>query len=126
MIVELAVKPSCPLHSFFEWDDEKAAEEYRLTQARLLLRSIIIIDETVEGGTVRAFYNVVEPHLEGKTYVSLKRVLNEPELRQQVIEYAYAELVGWRERYKRYSEFKSIFKEISVLGKNVKKKKKRV
>ncbi len=34
-ILKMAENESSPLHSIFEWDDTKAAREYRLYQARL-------------------------------------------------------------------------------------------
>jgi hypothetical protein len=42
-IVEEARQPSSPLHSYFEWDDKIAAERHRLNQARILLRTIVIV-----------------------------------------------------------------------------------
>lgn len=38
--VERARNPDNPLHAYFTWDDAKAAEERRLDQARLLIRSV--------------------------------------------------------------------------------------
>ena len=44
--VVAAAKPkSHVLHGYFEWDDGAAADEYRLTQARHLLRSVVILRE---------------------------------------------------------------------------------
>jgi len=38
--VERARDPKSPLHSYFTWDDAKAADERRLDQARSLIRSV--------------------------------------------------------------------------------------
>ena len=38
-VVDAARNPDSPLHQFFEWDDQTAAERYRLVQARTLLRA---------------------------------------------------------------------------------------
>lgn len=43
MVIEDAKKTNSPLHNYFEWDDSKAAREYRLQQARELIRSVTII-----------------------------------------------------------------------------------
>lgn len=40
--------PSAPLHSCFEWDDEKAAHKYRITQAQGIIRAIVAVDERQE------------------------------------------------------------------------------
>lgn len=45
-VVNEARATNSPLHPVFEWDNEKASEEYRLIQARKLIRSIHIIQET--------------------------------------------------------------------------------
>jgi len=40
ILVNEAKKRKSPLHAIFEWDDTKAAENYRLQQARILLNNI--------------------------------------------------------------------------------------
>ena len=44
-----ATGASSPLHPAFEWDDAKAAYQFRLTEARHLLRSIQYAIETSDG-----------------------------------------------------------------------------
>jgi len=39
-VVEAALNPKSPLHGCFEWDDDKAAKQYRLEQARKLIREV--------------------------------------------------------------------------------------
>lgn len=39
-LVEDARDPGSPLHPLFTWDDERAAQEYRLEQARTVIRSV--------------------------------------------------------------------------------------
>lgn len=41
-VVNDARDPTSPLHDFFEWDDTAAADQYRLSQARLLIRRVKI------------------------------------------------------------------------------------
>jgi hypothetical protein len=47
-VLEEARKKHSPLHRDFEWDDGLAAEEYRLGQARKLVRAIVIVGESVD------------------------------------------------------------------------------
>lgn len=56
-LVDAARDPQSELHKYFEWDDVKAAEQYRLTQARYYMRSINIEYVTEECGILemRAF-----------------------------------------------------------------------
>jgi hypothetical protein len=41
-VVEVASSPESPLHPAFVWDDSKAAHEYRLWQARSLIRAVVV------------------------------------------------------------------------------------
>ena len=45
MLLEEARDKKSPAHSAFEWDDGAAAEEYRLYQARHLLRIVTVIHD---------------------------------------------------------------------------------
>jgi len=38
-----------PLHTVFEWDDEVAAEQHRLAQARHILNCVVVVKTTDEG-----------------------------------------------------------------------------
>lgn len=40
VIVAEAKKPKSPLHTCFQWDDDKAAQQWRLQQARVLINNI--------------------------------------------------------------------------------------
>lgn len=41
-VVTEARDPASPLHNFFEWDDDQAAQQWRIGQARLLIRRVKI------------------------------------------------------------------------------------
>lgn len=47
-VIEEAKPKKSPIHGCFNWDDAKAANEYRLWQARNLIRSVVIIKEDRE------------------------------------------------------------------------------
>ena len=121
-ILEDARKKRSPLHDFFEWDDAEAANQYRLDQARYLLRNILVVvkidDEQEE--EVRAFHSVVvtadgsdEAH--ERAYVQIDRVLTESELKEQVIDQALKALISWKKKYQQYKELAVVVKAIDVL-----------
>ena len=58
-VVDLARDPGHPFHEEFEWVDSVAAEQFRLSQARTLIRSIrlSITTETVRLNTVAYIHN---------------------------------------------------------------------
>lgn len=47
-LVEANRDESAPLHNEFEWNDTKAAEKYRETQAGYIIRNICIVRESEE------------------------------------------------------------------------------
>ena len=58
-IVEDARPPESLLHPCFEWDDTKAADSYRLSQAGYLVRAIVTpYGEDEEEDVVRAFVSI--------------------------------------------------------------------
>ena len=59
-IVDESRDSAAPLHPCFEWDDVAAAEKYRQTQAQMIVRSIVTVQETPNREPVetRAFVSV--------------------------------------------------------------------
>jgi hypothetical protein len=59
-IVEAASDPKSFLHQFFEWNDTKAAHNYRIAQARSLVASvrIVVTDGDEDLRRARAFYSL--------------------------------------------------------------------
>lgn len=47
-VIKDAKRKTSPLHAYFEWDDSKAAHQYRLNQARQLIREVRIKIEYTE------------------------------------------------------------------------------
>ena len=119
-IVEEARRHSSRLHQFFEWDDKKAADKWRIEQAKLYLRTINVV---ITGNkSVRAFHNVniIEESGGGdRFYVSVGNVMDNVDYRQQVVGYALDQIETWRERHKMYSELRPIFRGIKEARKRV-------
>ena len=120
IVVDTARPQDALLHSFFTWDDGKAAELYREDEARHLIRSVLIIkvgQEEIE--PVRAFVSVRavrgEKRFEGQGYITTLQAVSEPKYRDQVLEEARKELVGWRKRYVALKEFAAVFSAIDEL-----------
>jgi hypothetical protein len=116
MLVEEARPEDAPLHPAFEWDDAVAAEEHRRNQARYLMRMLVI--KEVEDGPdvqppapIRAFVSVTTPQGD-RQYMSVVTAMSDAELRNQIIEKAWRELLSWRERYQNYEEFANVFRAI--------------
>ena len=119
-ILKDAQKKNSPLHSFFEWDDKTAAHEYRLTQAREIIRSIKIehVDnETERVITVRAFQVPEEQNRSADRvmgYRPIQDILSDPNLREMKVHEAWQQLEAWKNRYEALTEFADVFRVIEA------------
>jgi hypothetical protein len=126
-VLEAARKRASPLHQYFEWDDRKAAEKYRVDQAAYMLRSIEIKLETKERGETaetwaRAFHCVrPDPQKEEKTFIPITVAQSKPELLEQIIQRAESELIGWTRRYETYKTIGGFRKKFQPVIKAIEK-----
>lgn len=116
VVVEDARKPESPLHDNFEWDDTNAAEHWREHTARNLIGALVVVrvNEKQVAGTVRAFVSVREGNRPG-TYQPIVAVMEDAELRRQLLNRARQELSQWRTRYADLQEFSKVFKVVDDL-----------
>ncbi len=110
-VVEAARPKSSPLHSSFEWDDTEAAENYRLWQARQLIRVVV---EQVPGmsGSTEVFVSLSKDRFDGKGYRVVAEVCKDEDLRAQMLEDALTELEIFKLKYRRLKELTVIFEAI--------------
>lgn len=124
-----AQKRSSPLHDLFEWDNNVAAGEYRLVQARLLLRSVTVVFVNEDGDRTKAREVRSFIHFDGTTersegcYVGTERVLAEDDLRARMVSRALAEAQSWRTRYEHLNELATVFTAIERIGQRLDAKK---
>jgi hypothetical protein len=85
-IVDAARDEGSALHPYFEWDDGTAAEQYRLMQARTLLRSCQVEVE-VENHKVRIPAYVRDPEIDrmAQGYVETARLRTDADLRRDAL-----------------------------------------
>ena len=115
IVIEDAKNKNSVLHGAFEWNDSKAAHEWRLHSARNLMRAVVT-KELDSSGEIRyqpAFVFVKTE--EGPRYETVARVQSDEELRHQVVQRAFAELNQWKKRYEEYKEFLGVFKEVEKI-----------
>ena len=117
-VLDAARPVKSPLHKAFEWDDAKAAEAYRLTQAGAMIRNLTIVveePEMKEAKTVRAYVNISEKR-EG-VYVNIISSLSEKSSREKLLSDALKELSAFQRKYQTLSELAEVFKAISEVEK---------
>jgi hypothetical protein len=123
-VVKEAKKIKNPLHEFFEWKDSKAAAEYRLEQARHLMRSIVVqYQPNKDSPLIRAFVTLTK-EADGEGYEVTAKVLSDKEERKRQIERALKEAEEWRRRWIHLKEFALVFQALEKLKKKNGKKKK--
>ena len=116
-VVADARNANSPLHSFFEWNDGEAAEQYRLSQARGLIRAVVAIYRQEDKPPVRmnAYIHFSEPGT--PHYREASQAMSIPASRDVVLRRALQELQQWGKRYRDLQEFASLFKAIAKIEK---------
>lgn len=113
---------SSPLHRFFEWDDSKAAHEFRRVQASDLIRAVVtIIDDGGDKREIRAFVSIRE-NTGASQFVDVRTALCDPNMRKTVLKNALRELQAFEHKYKDLEELGMVFSAIKKTVKKVKKK----
>lgn len=113
-VVEFARNENTALHSEFEWDDTEAARQYRLDQARRIIRLNVQVLPTARGNvTVPVYVSLTSDRIQpGGGYRRLEDVMSDPELRQQFLDQALAEFERVRRKYQNLQELAPIFAAI--------------
>jgi hypothetical protein len=104
------------LHGLFQWDDTRAAEEYRLIQAQRIISNIVVVKllDQAPQEPVRAFVNILSKERE-RGYVSIVKVLSDAEQTRYMLETALKEFLALRDKYRALSELAELFAVIDRL-----------
>lgn len=106
-VVSFARDPKTALHDRFEWDDTQAAIEFRLEQARQIIRfTVRVVGSNPE--PIHAYVSLRSDRSGGDSYRSIEDVMRMPALRDQLLAQALREAESWRTRYERFSELSPI------------------
>ena len=112
MVVGFAAVETSPLHPYFEWNNVKAAKEYRLEQARHLMRSVVV-NIQVNGGepaTVRAFVCVSDSQENrDSVYLDIQTAFSDDEDRDKVLQDVLADLDAVRHKLREYEWLSDVF-----------------
>ena len=99
-VVDFAADPQTALHEKFTWDDDEAAQQYRLWQARVLIRvCVTVFSDDVE--PMRAYVSLMEDRQEeGGGYRTLITVLRNPKQRANLIAQAKKDMDRFEKKYR--------------------------
>jgi len=121
-VVAFARNKNTALHAAFEWDNSKAAEQYRLYQARHLIR--VMVDVVPYEGRevqVQAFVSLKSERYEEGGYRYMPEVMKTEDGRQTVIDTALWELKAFQNKYRAVRELAEVFEAIEKVIKRRKK-----
>ena len=105
-IVDMARDEKTELHKCFEWNDEKAADEYRLFQARQVVCHLVIKqeDRPQEQTEVRFFYKAEA----GVGYTPSCTIVRNEDSYTQLLMRAREELLAFKRKYSMLEELSEI------------------
>jgi len=118
-LVKEASKNKSPLHNCFEWNDSKAAAEYRKDQARYILRMLVVeiaSSTKEEPKHVRVYVSPVELEQESNTgYKAIGRVRSNEDLDLAYRRQLLKELQALKEKIQNYAEFAEVVSAIKAV-----------
>ena len=95
------------IFSSIEWDDEAAAEEYRVRQVMGLIRSVKITIVDAESSTqVRQWHSLPTPG--GNAYKPIREIKEDPFQRELLLRKAEREWLALYQRYQHLEEFLAV------------------
>lgn len=113
-VVDKARDESCELHKCFEWDDRKAAESYRLDQARWVLRHLVAPVNDKNGDVeepVRLFFKTPD----SAAYKPTELIVQRKDEYASLLAQALRELSWFRKKYERLVELEAVFEAIDEI-----------
>ena len=122
-VVETAKAKRNPLHAEFTWDDSEAGHQYRLVQARKMLQSFVVVRTEIATDRPQRVYEVIKvPQKEDEkptrakhTYRTLDQVMDDPDMRAELLGRALRELITIRNRYKDLQELAIVMRAIDAV-----------
>ena len=117
LVLDESREESSPLHKCFEWNDGIAAEKYRLNQAGLIIRNLVVVlDECEHQEPVRAYVNIQkEAPAQTGEFINIVSAMQHTETREVVMANALRELQEFKKKYKSLNELFGVFAEIDKL-----------
>ena len=110
-VLEKAKDENSELHKCFEWDNDVAAEKYRLEQARKIIINLVYVPTKKEEQQVRCFQITSEKHV----YQPTKHFLVQENEYQALLKRAKNELESFKKKYATLSELETVFLAIESI-----------
>lgn len=116
-VIEYAKDETTHLHKCFEWDDSKAAEKYRLDQARKQISMYVMVIESPKGPVqIRAFQSLPSDRTSGGGYRKTTDILQDQELVAELVTSAMKDLAIVRSRYEAVSALAPVWEAADAVA----------
>lgn len=113
-VVKFAKNPKTALHSKFTWDDGEAAYQYRLWQARQVIRYVVNVVGP-ESEVVRVYASIQEDRNDDGGYRTLASIMSDEDMRLRLLAQAKADMVVFRDKYRQLVELVPVFEAMNPL-----------
>lgn len=111
-VVSFAADATTALHGEFTWDDSEAARQYRIFQARQLIRVTVVYEPRINQD-VRVYLSLPDDRQQdGGGYRRTVDVMADDDLRAQALASALRELESLRRKYATLQELFGVFIEV--------------
>lgn len=112
-VIEKAKPETSVIHGCFEWDDQSAAQRYRLHQAGELIRNIVVVSVSGDDSrdvAVRAFVNVKSETERG--YKAISAVVDNQAEYEYLLDCAKNDMRTFTQKYAALRELREVFTAI--------------
>ena len=114
-LVEASRPKDAPLHKEFEWNNTKAAEEWRKHQARNIIHSLVLVtDPGTDSESVRAIFKI---ETRSNNYESIVAIVQQEDKYDALKKAALRELEAFRMKYAQIEELGKVFAAITEFAK---------
>jgi len=118
IIVQESRRKKSLLHNCFEWDNIKAANSWRLEQARKILACLVVVVEGDDDEVLYVRKYVAQSELgedTGSGYISITKIRSDEELNKTYIKQLYRELQEMKYKLRAYKVFASVVSAIEAV-----------
>ena len=109
-ILDFARDENSELHKCFEWDNDLAAEKYRIIQAGNVIRMLYIVQKDEDTPPVRVLSKT-----SNTVYQPTRAFLKNQSEYEDLLKRALSELESFRLKYKTLSELEQVFEQIDLI-----------
>ncbi len=109
-VLQVAESKTNVLHSLFDWNDKTAGHQWRLQQARNLIRVCV---QFIETGDYEPLKIWVQLSSDPKGYRALTNVLANEDLKNILLVDAFNEMKLFRDKYYKLKELSEVFKAMN-------------